>query len=99
MRLYKISQNVNNDYGTYSDAVVCASNEDEAKRIHPSGQHYELGEDNHWYFIFSDGSKKDEGLLPEFFDWCKFQDVQVEFIGEAKEGLKHGVVCASFHAG
>lgn len=33
--LYKISQNVNNDYDTYDCAVVAAHSEDEARNIHP----------------------------------------------------------------
>lgn len=37
MKLFLISQRVNNDYDTYSDAVVIAENEDDAKRIHPNG--------------------------------------------------------------
>ncbi len=35
MKLYLISQNVNNDYDTYDGFVVCAENEDEARSIHP----------------------------------------------------------------
>jgi hypothetical protein len=37
MNLYLISQEVNSDYDTYSDAVVAAESEDEARSIHPSG--------------------------------------------------------------
>lgn len=33
--LYKIWQNVNNDYDTYDSAVVAACGEDEARNIHP----------------------------------------------------------------
>lgn len=40
MKLYLISQNVNNGYGTYSDAVVAAESEALAKTIHPSGSMY-----------------------------------------------------------
>ena len=35
MFLYVISQNVNDVYDTYDSAVVCAENEDEARKIHP----------------------------------------------------------------
>lgn len=41
MKLYKISQNENNDYDTYSNAVVCAENEEKAQMIHPG-----YGDDN-----------------------------------------------------
>jgi len=45
MFLYRISQFVNNDYGTYDSAVVCAENEDEARMIHPNGCEDWDGED------------------------------------------------------
>ena len=35
MNLYLISQDVVDDYDTYSDAVVAAENEDEARTTHP----------------------------------------------------------------
>lgn len=37
MNLYWISQDVNNGYDTYSDAVVAAESEAIAKTIHPDG--------------------------------------------------------------
>ena len=44
MNLYLISQDVNNDYDTYSDAVVAAESEEAARRTHPSnGPGYEEG--------------------------------------------------------
>jgi hypothetical protein len=36
MKLYHISQNQNNDYDTFSDLVVAAESEEEARNIHPS---------------------------------------------------------------
>lgn len=45
MKLWLISQEVNNDYDTYSDAVVCAETKEEARNIHPSG--CELVDDNY----------------------------------------------------
>jgi len=35
MFLYRISQDVNNDYNTYDSAVVCAESEEDAQMIHP----------------------------------------------------------------
>lgn len=35
--LFKISQDVNNDYDTYSDAIVCAASVEDARLIHPDG--------------------------------------------------------------
>ena len=34
--LWKISQDVNNDYDTYSNAIVVAPDEESARNIHPS---------------------------------------------------------------
>ena len=35
LKLYKISQDINNGYDTYDAAIVCASSEDEARHLHP----------------------------------------------------------------
>jgi hypothetical protein len=80
MKLYLISQEVNDDYDTYSDAVVCAENENDAKLIRPDGKECKENIDN-------------------YDSWCALRDVKCEYIGEAKQELKRGVVCASFHAG
>lgn len=40
MKLYLISQQENNEWDTYSAAVVCASSENEAQRIRPDGQEW-----------------------------------------------------------
>jgi hypothetical protein len=82
MKLYLLSQNQNTGYDTYSDLVVCAKDEEEARHIHPSQY-----KDNPW----ADYS---------YSTWCMCpEDVDVEYIGEASEHLKKGIVCASFHAG
>lgn len=82
MKLFKIWQDVNNDYDTYSDAVVIAADEEDAKKINPNNI---------------------DGFVPvkpsEYDSWCGIGDVQVEYLGEAKEGSKRSIVCASFHAG
>ena len=36
MKLYKLTQNVNNGYETYPAIIVCAKNPEDAKRISPS---------------------------------------------------------------
>jgi len=38
LNLYLISQDVNNNYDTYSAAVVVAPDEDTARNIHPGGE-------------------------------------------------------------
>ena len=45
-------------------------------------------------------NKRDDwdGEMIPYGGWCNAEDVQVNYIGKAKEGIK-GVVCASFNAG
>ena len=49
MKLYKISQNVNEQYDTYDSAVVCADSEEEARNTHPSGDNEDFDDD----YLFS----------------------------------------------
>jgi hypothetical protein len=86
MKIYLISQGVNDDYDTYDSAVVCADNEEEARGMNPSGGQEVT--DN-----------KDIDGTPYFSAWCFLKDVKAEYLGEAKEGSEKGVICASFNAG
>jgi len=83
MKIYRIWQKVNNDYDTFDSAVVCAESEDEAKKMQPSFGSYEECLET------ADG----------FSSWCGLKDVQVEYLGEAKEGLSKSLICGSFNAG
>lgn len=38
LNIYLISQDINSEYDTYSDAVVVAYSEDAARQTHPSGR-------------------------------------------------------------
>jgi len=88
MKLWLISQDPKNvDYDTYDSAVVAAETEELARMTHPNGWDSE-SYDGPW-------SGVDEG----FTSWCDAVKVVVEYIGEAKEGTKAGVICASFNAG
>ena len=44
-----------------------------------------------------------DGFVPvkpaDYDSWCGIGDVKVEYLGEAKEGAKRSIVCASFNAG
>lgn len=96
MNLYLISQDVNSDYDTYSDAVVAADTENEARCLHPSGYQWDA-ERGEWYQIRTvDGSRYSEG---NYGSWVRPEVVTVELIGVAQPDRKVGVVCASFHAG
>lgn len=83
MKLFKISQSINNDYDTYDSAVVAAPNEAIAKTIHPG----------------SDKSVEEGTGVDRYCTWCRQNDVKVEEIGKAKDPHFVGVLCASFNAG
>lgn len=95
MKIYKISQKTNNsDYDTYDSAIVCAESEEEAKIINPGGYH--IWHDNDWYFQFADGKETREDKDDT---WARPEHIKIEYLGEAKDGLKKGVILASFNAG
>lgn len=99
MKLYLISQEENNDYDTYSDAVVCADNEEEAKRICPSSYYVwdEETESFIWCPIDAPHQRNPESKCS---NWAShINQVKVKLIGESIEGLQKGVVLDSFHAG
>ena len=83
MKLWLISQTVNNDYDTYSDAVVAADTRTEARHIHPSGT----------------GPQYRDGAWWPGDTWALPEQVKVELLGTAKKDTKAGVICSSFHAG
>lgn len=91
MNLYLISRPDGCDgcnYDEYSDAVVCAASEDEARRIHP-----------HDGSLIDDGPSVEDpyygaGLWP-----VRPEELNVQYLGVADAALSRGVICASFHAG
>jgi hypothetical protein len=54
MNIYLLSQDINNGFDTYSDAVVVANHDDEARHIHPGGINRPV---EYW---------ADEWVLPQF---------------------------------
>lgn len=85
MKLYKIWQEINDDYDTYDSAVVAAETENEAKLIHPSDNTY------------SKVATEEPGWVGG--DWAWFGAIKCVLIGEAAEGTETGVIVASFNAG
>lgn len=87
LKLFHISQNINSDYDTYSDAVVVAIDETGATAIHPSGGECPSVVEEDSY---------------ENSDWTIRKNVSIEYLADVPKGskLKLGqVICASFHAG
>lgn len=93
-RLYHLTQDIVTGYDTYSDCIVCAESEEEARNIHPSN--FYKGHDGHWWFRYTDGREEIEN---DPGDWCKISEVTVKDIGSANHDIEIGVVCSSFHAG
>ena len=101
MKLYKLSQNINNGYDTYDSAVVCAGSEEEARKIHPSEYvtHYNNGK---WYGTYSVAPFGEYETENGYYSWIPFErigEIVVEYIGEADKAVKNGVIVASFNAG
>lgn len=48
MKLYHVCQNKNLDYDSYSDFVVCAESEEEARHTHPSWRKDAWASSNTW---------------------------------------------------
>jgi len=94
VKLFKIYQDTNTNYDTYDSAIVCAENEEEARRINP-GSFHEIGKDDKWYFVFSNGKREQD----QDRSWTDIENVRVIYIGEAKEGTEKGLILASFNAG
>lgn len=98
LNLYHISQTTVSGYDTYSDAVVAAASEQDAKRIHPCTTWWDdinnphqhkhiplIEDDNTWY--------------PN--DWINDPNlVTATLIGTADPSItEEKVICASYHAG
>jgi hypothetical protein len=94
MKLWKISQGENNGYDTYDSAVVAAETGREAQELDPRSNHY--WKDGSWWFDYTNGGKQRIDILGT---WTIPENVYVEYLGEAAEGTKAGVICASFNAG
>ena len=103
MKLYLIGQNINCGYDTYDSAVVIATSEEEARRIHPS-KHYIFVNGVWNFWVWKDGKKLMSPCDPEqgwgpYGEWTTPENVTVTCIGDATQGQVGDVVCASFNAG
>jgi hypothetical protein len=99
MNLYKISQDVNNDWDTFDSAVVVANSAEEAKKIIPYFTNQNIDTLSNLPFldlICGDHNSTDK--------WAKPEDVKVELIGVADNDFLDSLdgrttVVASFNAG
>ena len=83
MNIYLCSQNENSGYDTYDSFICAAKDEESARNILPDSD-------------YPNGNEWGE----EWANWCSSPaHVDVELIGVAGDGVKHGVILASFNAG
>jgi hypothetical protein len=86
-KLFLLEQSEYNGWDTYDSCVICAENEEEAKKIHPASEHYEVGD---WL--------NTRNLR---HDWAiNTNQIKATFLGNADESIElNSVICASFNAG
>ena len=92
MKLWRISQNKNNDYDTYDSAVVVANSEEEAKTIHPSLAVPKRWINGKWHYA----TGSEIGFTCE--DWANPNHNTAEELGLALDPTPR-VICSSFNAG
>ena len=100
MKIYKISQKVNNNYDTYDSAIVCAENEEDAKTIYPS-EFYTRSYYNYKKKCFMDYyANTNDTFEISSSSWTNnLKCIEVKYLGEANEKIKRGVILSSFNGG
>ena len=106
MKLWLLSQDENSGYDTFDSIIVAAETEEDAKKISPYSSVWNDKEKKFGYFRkiwdWTTGKSIDTGK-EEFVvmdSWAiRIDSVKVEYLGEAKEGTKMGVILTSFNAG
>jgi len=93
MKIWKIWQEKRTGRNIYVSAIVVADSEEQAKRTHPYEECYTYDENGNQYWKHNGGFVHDRGV------WVNLDYVKAEYIGEAKEGLKPGVLLSSFKTG
>jgi hypothetical protein len=96
MKLWLISQNVNNNYDTFDSAVVAAETEQKARETYPSYSERDNG--YKW-----NGTRWDHHCNGQILDlspscWTTPDNVSVQFLADGYNGPA-GTVLASFNAG
>ena len=87
-------------YDEYDSVIVAAENEADARLIHPSEfvTHYRDGK---WYGTHSTSGTEYE-TENNYGSWVLLSEVlklNVQYLGEADESIKKGIILASFNAG
>ena len=97
--LWKLSQDVNNEYDTYDSAVVVASSPMQAAQIHPE-LYSDTGKAIYYFDMSSECLRRHEDGSADSRSWAMPKEVKVTCVGEASSWLGEGaVVCSSYNAG
>jgi hypothetical protein len=96
MKLWLISQEVNNNWDTYDSAVVAANTEEEARLIYPDNwdKNPKRWNGSKWLWYLDDGRVLDYSSG----SWTSPDNVQVQFLADGYDGPA-GTVLGSFNAG
>ena len=97
LRIYRLSQTVNNDYDTYDCMVVAAENADIAKRITPQSTF--MSPVGLIPIADSDLRSVEEPKEWAEGDWANPAFIKVEYLGKADPSLGRCIICTSFNAG
>lgn len=102
MKLWLLTGRGHGGYDTYSEAVVVAATEEDARKIYPRPEHQTWGCYCKEEVVMHDWWDVGEGdciCNPGRNEWCTPEQVDVEEIGSSPELEAGTVVCASYHAG
>ena len=93
MKLWLISQSINNDYDTYDSAVVAAETEEQARVTYPGDRDYKWS-GSRWQYHTNDG----QVINMSAYSWVEPGAVDVQFLADGYDGPA-GVILGSFNAG
>jgi len=104
MKIFIVTQEgIYQDYDTYDSFVCYAETEEQARLIGPGSCAHEYREGQGWGYTFQqmlNGVQSGPEIFSTTSSWkSRPEDLTVEYIGEAPEGVKPGVILASFNAG
>lgn len=112
MKIYKVSQQENTGYDTYSSMIVAAPDKQSAKRIYPHTVWNVSWNEEHKCWWNTRPKRLEEyavawldsrEMIEERYEssvWANNEDnITVEHLGTACPSIKMGVIIASFHAG
>ena len=95
MNIYKVEQDINDEYDTFDSFVCIAETETEARYMHPDP--FTFFQNGTWHYseVINGELFEDDGLC----GWIEPEKVKVTLIGVANSDQVKSIVCSSFNAG